>query len=76
MVNPKANRPHRRPKGAGPQRDGGGENDAVPALVVDKHPNITAQREMDRLEHVRRARDLGTTRKQASRHADDEVGGH
>ena len=79
MVRSKANRPHRRPKGAGPERAGqAGQDDetAVPILAVDRYPNMTAQREMDRQEHVKRARGMGLTRKQASKHADEEVGGH
>jgi hypothetical protein len=79
MVQPKANRPKRRPKGAGPKRDGD-DDEAIPVLATDRspnrYPNMTAQREMDRQEHMRRARELGATRKQASRHADEEVGGH
>jgi hypothetical protein len=45
-------------------------------LARDRYPNLTAQREMDRQEHVRRAREMGATRKQASKHADSELGGH
>jgi hypothetical protein len=75
MVRAKANRPRRRPKGAGPRRDGD-DDDAIPVLAPDRFPNMTARREMDRQEHVRRAREMGATRKQASQHADQEVGGH
>ncbi|MHB1262595.1 MAG: hypothetical protein ACYC2H_12865 [Thermoplasmatota archaeon] len=42
----------------------------------DRFPNMTAQKDMDREESVRRAEELGATRKQATQHADDEVGGH
>lgn len=76
MAKARANRPRRRPRGAGPRRDGEDEGDAVPVLAVDRYPNMTAQREMDRQEHVRRARQMGATRKLASRHADEEVGDH
>ena len=72
----RAGRPDRRPRGP---RDEGAEDDdegAAPAVVQDRYPNMTAQREMDRLEHVRRGRAMGLTRKQASRHAADEVGDH
>jgi hypothetical protein len=37
---------------------------------------MTAQKELDRHEHIKRAREMGLTRKQASKHADEEVGGH
>ena len=76
MVRSKAERPPRRNPGAGPQRDGDDDADAIPVMAVDRYPNLTAQREMDRQEAVRRARELGATRKQASKHADSEVGGH
>ena len=42
----------------------------------DRYPNMTARREMDRAEHVKRAMEMGATRKQASMHAEEEVGGH
>jgi hypothetical protein len=38
-----------------------------------KYPNLHAQREMDRQEHVKRAREMGLDRKQASRHADEHM---
>lgn len=49
--------------------------DAKPSMT-DRFPNMTAQRDLDREEHVRRAQEMGATRRQASRHADEEVGGH
>ena len=76
MVKAKAERPHRRNRGAGPERDGNDEGDAIPVMPRDPYPNMTAQREMDRQEAVKRARALGATRKQASKHADLEAGGH
>lgn len=76
MVRTKAERPHRRNRGAGSERDGDDDMDAVPVAARDPYPNMTAQREMDRPEHVRRAREMGATRKQASIHADEETGGH
>jgi len=76
MVQAKAERPHRRNRGAGPQRDGEDDPDAVPVAAPDRYPNMTARREMDRQEHVKRAREMGATRKQASMHADAEAGGH
>lgn len=75
MVKARADRPRRRNRGAGPERDGDDDGDAVPVMARDSHPNMTAQREMDRQE-VKRARQMGATRRQASMHADDEAGGH
>ena len=43
------------------------------AIDPEKYPNLAAQREMDRQEHVKRAREMGATRKQASRHADEDL---
>ena len=76
MVRSKATRPHRRNRGAGPERDGDDDEGAIPVMARDPYPNMTAQREMDRQEHVKRARAMGATRKQASMHADEEAGGH
>lgn len=45
-------------------------------MANDRFPNMTAQKEMDRQEHVTRAREMGATRKQASIHAGEEAGGH
>jgi len=60
--------------------DGHDEDDegAVPTagVVADRYPNRTAQREMDRQEHIRRAEEMGATHGQATRHADEELGGH
>jgi len=39
-----------------------------------RFPNLAARRELDRQEHIRAARRMGATRKQASRHATEEVG--
>ena len=39
----------------------------------EKYPNLAAQRERDRQEHVKRAREMGATRKQASKHADEDM---
>lgn len=38
-----------------------------------KFPNLAAERAADREEHVRRAMEAGMTRKQAERHADEEI---
>lgn len=76
MVRAKAERPPRRNRGAGPERDGDDDTDAIPVATRDPYPNMTAQREMDRQERVRRARAMGATRKQASIHADGESRGH
>ena len=53
------------------------DEEGVPALTdAHKYPNLTAMKEMDRLEHVKRAREMGATRNQASEHASEEVGDH
>ena len=41
---------------------------------AEKYPNLAARRDLDRALHIRAARRMGATRKQASRHADEEVG--
>lgn len=41
-----------------------------------KYPNLAAEQENDRQEHIRAAVEMGATRRQATRHADDEVGAH
>ena len=76
MVKAKSARTRRRNRGAGPERDGDDDVDAIPVSARDPYPNMTAQREMDLQEHVKRARQMGATRKQASKHADLEAGGH
>lgn len=38
-----------------------------------RYPNLAAAKEQDRLEHVRKAREAGLTRKQASDHADEHM---
>lgn len=38
-----------------------------------RFPNLAAERAADREEHVRRAMEAGMTRKQAERHADEEI---
>lgn len=87
MVRTKS-RPTPRPKGAGPQRrpkrqslqeEGHSARGARASRgTVDprKYPNLAARQEMDRQLHVRAARRMGATRKQASRHASEEVGSH
>ena len=75
MVRAKSDKHNRRNKGAGPARPGSRqfEGDSEP---VDRYPNMRAHREMDRQQHIKAARAMGATRGQASRHADEEVGGH
>lgn len=91
MVRTKS-RPHVRPKGAGPARrpkrtdrpsrvQGSGpprtrKTDEEETLDERRYPNLAARRDMDRVLHVKAARAMGATRKQASRHASEEVGGH
>lgn len=75
MVRARSDRSHRRNKGAGPSRQGSRRKDEdLPE--PERYPNLRAQEEMDRQQHVRAAREMGATRAQASRHADSEVGGH
>lgn len=79
MVRAKARRPRRRNPGAGPSRGRVAHTDPTAGTTrsfEERYPNLAARRRGDRLEHVRRARAMGATRKQASRHADLEVGGH
>lgn len=79
MVQPKSRRPTRRNRNAGPDRGDKGRKaegplpDAAEPLDPVQYPNLAAQREMDRQQHVRLAREAGLTRKQASRHADDDL---
>lgn len=77
MVRSRSTRPRRRNRNAGPERRRDEPATAAPeapgAIDERKHPNLAAQREMDRLLHVRQARQLGLTRKQASRHADEHL---
>ncbi|MCA1811065.1 MAG: hypothetical protein LC623_03525 [Halobacteriales archaeon] len=39
----------------------------------ERFPNLAAQRDWDRAEHVRKAMEAGLSRKEAERHADAEV---
>jgi hypothetical protein len=39
----------------------------------EKYPNLAAQRDWDKAEHVRKGVEAGLTRKQAVRHANEEV---
>jgi hypothetical protein len=41
---------------------------------LSQFPNLLAQREWDRQEHIRRAMAAGMTRKEAERHAAEELG--
>lgn len=77
MVRTRSTRPRRRNRNAGPSRSRKAQPplpDAVEVLDERKYPNLAAQREMDRQLHVRQARKMGLTRKQASQHADEHVG--
>ena len=38
-----------------------------------KFPNLAAERDWDREQHIKQAMQSGMTRKQAERHADDEL---
>lgn len=38
----------------------------------EKYPNLANEREMDRLRHIRAAREMGATQEQARRHATEE----
>ena len=78
MARAKARRPRRRNPGAGPSRGRVAHTGTTGSTrsFEERYPNLAARRRGDRLEHVRRARALGATRKQPSRHADLEVGGH
>ncbi len=77
MVRTRSDKHQRRNKGAGPERPGSRprEAEAEPA-DADKYPNLRAHEEWDREQHIKAARAMGATREQASRHADQEVGGH
>lgn len=75
MVQPRSSRPRRRNRDAGPERS---QVPAQPPQDADGldpvlYPNLAAQREMDRLEHVRRGRAMGLTPEQAERHADEHA---
>ena len=75
MVRARSNRPTRRNKNAGPSRSRKAPDplpDVVPPLDETKYPNLAAQREMDHQERVRRGREMGLTRAQASQHAQHE----
>jgi hypothetical protein len=78
MVRTRSDRSQRRTKGAGPARQGSRrrEGGLEERSDEERYPNLRAQEEMDRQQHVRAAREMGATRAQASRHADSEVGGH
>ena len=76
MVRARANRPVRRNKNAGPSRTRKAVPplpDVVQPLDEEKYPNLAAHREMERQERVRRGREMGLTRKQASEHASHEA---
>ena len=80
-----ASTPRRRPARSGPAGKGSGPRRVRPlrgkptpsdAAFEDKYPNLAAQREQDRLLHIKAARSMGATREQASRHAAAESGDH
>lgn len=79
MVQARNSRPKRRNRNAGPARTHAARAppplpDAAEPLDPVQYPNLAAQREQDRLQHVRLARQAGLTRKQASEHADEHLG--
>jgi len=76
MVRAKATRPRRRNPGAGPSRGRVAAPVGTARSEAERYPTMNEVRRMDREEHVRRARAMGATRKQAARHADSEIGGH
>jgi hypothetical protein len=81
MVKARSERPRLRPKGSPPKRTSrparrrrlGTAKPARDADFEKKYPNMAARREWDRQQHVRRARKMGATKKQATRHADEEI---
>lgn len=89
MVRTKSERPRRRNKGAPParrtaKRPSAGTRSGTRSRTErtqpeagtkakPRYPNMEARREWDRQEHVRRGRAMGLTRKQAQRHADEEI---
>lgn len=76
MVRAKSDKHNRRNKGAGPERPGSRHTPDGDSEPLDRYPNMRAQQEMDRAQHIKAAREMGATREQASRHADSEVGSH
>lgn len=80
-----AGTPRRRPSRSCPSGHGSGPRRVRPlrgkptpsdAAFEERYPNLAAQREQDRLLHIKAARAMGATRKQASRHAAAETGEH
>lgn len=54
--------------------------DAKPSRTLDadgldpkKFPNLAAERDWDREQHIKQAMQAGMTRRQAEKHADDEL---
>jgi hypothetical protein len=41
-----------------------------------KYPNLAAERAFDRAEHIKRAMAAGMTRREAERHADEDMADH
>ena len=78
MVRPRLQRARRNEADRAPSRraDRPRRRRAPEPIDEERFPNLAALERGDRLEHVRRARAMGATRKQASEHADLEVGGH
>ncbi|HUR61165.1 MAG TPA: hypothetical protein VM286_02210 [Candidatus Thermoplasmatota archaeon] len=60
MATPKA------PQGKGPRRTAEDED-------PEKYPNLAAAKDWDKAQHVKKGIEAGLTKKQAQRHADDEV---
>ena len=76
MVRSRARRPVRRSRNAGPirrSRSSAPPPDVTQPLDEDKYPNLAAMRDGDRLQHIHQARRAGLTRKQASKHADEDL---
>ena len=48
-------------------------SEAAEAIDRKKFPNLAAEEEWDREQHIKQAMQAGMTRKQAERHADDEL---
>lgn len=46
------------------------------AIDAKRFPNLAAERDLDRAQHIQRAMASGLTRKQAEKHADEELSGH
>ncbi|MEA3166768.1 MAG: hypothetical protein QOJ26_1642 [Thermoplasmata archaeon] len=62
---------------AGKRRQASTEDDASDSSGFDERfPNLAAQRDWDRAEHIRAAEEMGATHRQASKHASEEVGDH